>query len=138
MGPDGRPAPRARRVSHLPRDPGRSDVEVFLDTPSNRVLQEEAQRTLRGLMGSTSNVIEASAKDTLELWRWRRARPGDLRQPEAQWPNGPSTQSAGFNGYAPNSLALNPQIGSMHPVTARRLSAAALDDAARLQWTTFD
>ena len=25
---------RAHRVTHLPRDPGRSDVEVFLDTPS--------------------------------------------------------------------------------------------------------
>jgi len=29
-GPDGKPVPRVRVINHLPRDPGRSDVEVFL------------------------------------------------------------------------------------------------------------
>ena len=62
LGPDGKPAPRARRVSHLPRDPGRSDIEVFVDTPWNMVLHEEETRTLRGLMNSTSLLLEASRK----------------------------------------------------------------------------
>src|SRR5205807_573751 len=31
----------------------------------------------------------------------RRDHPAALRQPVAQWPNGRSTKSTGFNGYAP-------------------------------------
>ena len=62
LGPDGKPAPRARRVSHLPRDPGRSDIEVFVDTPWNMVLHEEGTQTLLGLMNSTSLLLEARRK----------------------------------------------------------------------------
>ena len=138
LGPDGKPAPRARRVSHLPRDPGRSDIEVFIDTPWNMVLPEEGARTLQGLMNSTVLLLEAAAGHLLDLWRWRRAHPGDLRQPTDQWRNGPSKHSTGFNGYAPGSLPLEPSMGMMHPVTARRFHAAAVDDAARRQWATFD
>jgi len=138
LGSDGRPAPRARRVSHLPRDPGRSDIEVFIDTPWNVVLHEDAAGTLQGVMNSTVLLLEAAAGYLLDLWRWRRAHPGDLRQPAVQWNNGPSKQSTSFNGYAPDSLPLKPSLGVMHPTTARRLRAAAVDDAARPQWATFD
>lgn len=137
-GPNGHPAPRARRISHLPRDPGRSDVEVFLDTPSRFVLHEDSRQTLEGLMRSTIDLTEGTAEYMRELWRWRRANPAEIPQPRDQWPNGPSTQSTGFDGYQPNQLVFNPQVGMMHPVTARRFRAAALDDAARPQWTTFD
>jgi hypothetical protein len=138
LGPDGKPAPRARRVSHLPCDPGRSDIEVFIDTPWNMVLHEEGTRTLQGLMNSTVLLLEAAAGHLLDLWRWRRAHPSYLRQPADQWKNGPSKQSTGFNGYAPGSLPLAPSMGIMHPITARRFHAAAVDDAARPQWATFD
>jgi hypothetical protein len=137
FGPDGKPAPRARHVSHLPRDPGRSDIEVFLDMPWNTVLHEEGQRTLKGLMNSTIQLLETTAMHLLDLWQWRRNHPGDLRQPADQWKNGPSTQSTGFNGYAPGSLVLEPGMGIMHPDTARRIHSAALDDQARSQWATF-
>jgi len=138
LGPDGKPAPRARRVSHLPRDPGRSDIEVFIDMPWNMVLHEDETQTLEGLMNSTVLLLEAAAGHLLDLWRWRRAHPGDLRQPADQWKNGPSKQSTGFNGYAPGSVPLEPSMGMMHPITARRFHAAAIDDAARPQWATFD
>jgi hypothetical protein len=138
LGPDGQPVPRARHVSHLPRDPGRSDVEVFLGMPWDTVLHEEGQRTLQGVMGSTAHLVETMATHLIDLWRWRRGHPTDLRQPAEQWKDGPSTQSTGFNGYAPGSLALVPGQGMMHPVTARRFHAAALDDAARPQWAAFD
>lgn len=137
FGADGQPVPRARRVSHLPRDPGRSDVEVFLDMPWNTVLHEEGQRTLQGLMNSTTQLVQTMAPHLLNLWQWRRNHPGDLRQTAEQWKNGPSTQSTGFNGYAPGSLVLEPSMGMMHPITARRFHAAALDDQARPQWATF-
>ena len=137
-GPDARPVLRARRVGHLPRDPGRSDVEVFLGTPWTLVLSEEAEQTLRGLIGSTKALLEATATDLLDLWHWRRDHPGSLLQPAAQWPNGLSTQSTGFNGYAPGTLKLTPDMAMVHPVSARRFHAAALDDRARPQWATFD
>jgi hypothetical protein len=105
-GADSQRLLRARRVTHLPRDPGRSDVEVFLDTPWTLVLTEEDEWTLQGLIGSTKALLEATAKDLLNLWCWRRDHPASLRQPTAQWPNGRSTQSTGFNGYAPGTLAV--------------------------------
>ena len=62
LGPDGNPAPRACCVSHLPRDPGRSDIEVFVDTPWNMVLHEEGTQTLRGLMNSTQPAVRGGRK----------------------------------------------------------------------------
>lgn len=138
LGPNGRPAPRARRASHLPRDPGRSDIEVLLDAPSNTVLHEDGQRTLEAATGSTANLLETIAVHLLDLWQWRRNHSGELRQPVEQWKKGPSTQSTGFSGYAPGSLPLDPSVGTLHPITARRIHAAALDDPARHQWAKFD
>jgi hypothetical protein len=136
-GADGQPVPRARRVAHLPRDPDRSDVEVFLGMPWNTVLHEEAQQTLQGLMNSATQLVETMATHLIKLWRWRRGHPADLRQPAEQWKDGPSTRSTGFNGCAPSSLSLSPSMGMMHPVTARRFHAAALNDQARPEWATF-
>jgi hypothetical protein len=78
-------------------------------------------------------LIESTAKDLLDLWHWRRGNPQSLCQPVAQWPNGRSTQSTGFSGYAPGTLELAPGMAMVHPVVARRFRAAALDDPARPQ-----
>jgi len=137
-GADALPILRARRVTHLPRDPGRSDVEVFLDTPWTLVLSEEGERTLKGLIDSTKTLLETTANNLLELWRWRRDHPAALRQPSAQWRDGRSIKSTGFNGYAPGTLELAPGMAMVHPVVARRIHSAALDDLARPQWATFD
>lgn len=137
-GADGKPVLRARRAAHLPRDPGRSDVEVFLDAPWTFVLTEGSDRTLQGLIHSTKALLEAAAKDLLEFWTWRRNHPAILRQPLSQWPQGRSTHSTGFNGYAPGTLEVVPGEAIMHPIAARRIRSAALDDAARPQWATFD
>jgi hypothetical protein len=137
-GADALPVLRARRVTHLPRDPGRSDVEVFLDTPWTLVLTEDAEQTLRGLIGSSKSFIETTATDLVSLWHWRRENPQGLRQPTAQWRDGRSTRSTGFNGYAPGTLELAPGMATVHPVVARRVHSAALDDSARPQWAAFD
>jgi len=84
---------------------------VFLDNPWMLVLGEEGGRTLQGLIGSTKALIESTAKDLLDVWQWRRDHPGSLRQPAAQWPNGRSTQSTGFNGYAPGTQASGSRSG---------------------------
>jgi len=137
-GPHGQPIPRVKVVDHLPRDPGRSDVEVFLEPANSPILTEDAEHTLSGLLTSTRSLVEAAAKELLEVWNWRRGHTGDLPQPAGQWPNGPSTQSIGFSGYAPGSFKYSPSMMMTHPDVVRRMGAAALDDTARSQWKTFD
>jgi hypothetical protein len=63
----------------------------------------------------------------------------ELLQPKQQWPDGRSTQSTGFRGYAPNidTPGLD-AVFSSHPSAIRRLRAAALLDPARADWATFD
>lgn len=137
-GPDGKPVPRVRVLTHLPRDPGRSDVEVFLQPSESPVLTEDAEQTLGGLLRSTTTLVEAVAEELCGLWRWRKANPDELHQPVAQWPNGVSTESGGFAGYAPGSFSYSPSMMMTHPVVVHRMRAAALDDKARPQWKTFD
>jgi hypothetical protein len=137
-GADGKPVPRVRVVTHLPRDPGRSDVEVFRQPTETPVLTEDAEQTLGGLLKSTKALVEAAAAELLRIWKWREANPDELHQPAAQWPNGVSTDSSSFVGYAPGSFSYSPSMMMTHPVVVQRLRAAALDDKARPQWKTFD
>jgi len=99
----------------FPATPAGPDVEVFLDTPWTLVLTEEAEQTLQGLIGSTKALLETTAERSLDLWCWRRNHPASLPQPAAQWPNGRSTRSTGFNGYAPGTLELVPGMGWCTP-----------------------
>ena len=91
-----------------------------------------------GLLGSTQTPLETTAKDLVDRWQWRRDHPGSLRQPASQWPNGRSTHSTGFNGYAPGTLELAPDMVMVHPIAERRFRSAAVDDPSRPQWATFD
>jgi hypothetical protein len=137
-GADAKPVLRARRVNHLPRDPGRSDIEVLVDNPWTYVLTEDDERTLRGLIKSTQVLLEATARDLIELWDWRRRNTKSLRQPLAQWPKGRSIQSTGFDGYAPGTVKFDPKMGISNAVVARRFRAAALVDESRADWANFD
>jgi len=137
-GPDGKPVPRVRTITHLPRDPGRSDVEVFLDSTQSPVLTEDAEQTLGGLLKSTKAFVEALAAELLDVWKWRKANADKVPQPAAQWPDGPSTEGSGFGGYAPGSFSYSPSMMTTHPIVVRRLRAASLDDKARPRWSTFD
>ncbi len=138
LGPDGHPILRAQRVGHLPRDPGRSDIEVLLDEPCHLVLHEEEACTLRGIIDSTIVLLEMVAKELSDLWRWRRTSPGELRQPVHQWPKGPSKHTTGFNGHAPGSLSFEPAMGIVNPKEERRFRAASVCDSSRDQWVDFD
>lgn len=137
-GPDGRLIPRAVVVRQLPRDPGRSDVEVLRDPYSPPVLTEDASRTLAGLIESTRVLIDSVASRLHEIWTWRKANPAVIVQPQEQWPDGLSTESTGFTGYAQGTVTYSPSSWSSHPTVVRRLRTAALDDATRLAWETFD
>ena len=137
-GPDGKPVPRVRVLTHLPRDPGRSDIEVFLEPSKSPVLTEDAQQTLDGLLKSTTALVEAVAEELLSVWKWRKSNPAKFTQPAAQWPNGVSTESGSFAGYAPGSFNYSPSMMMTHPVVVHRMRAAALDDKARPLWKTFD
>ena len=137
-GAGGQTVLRARRVTHLPRDPGRSDVEVFLEAPNSPLLTEGDDQTLRALMESMKALVEGIAQELGEVWNWRRTHRDRLVQPAAQWPDGASTESIGFLGYAPASFQYAPSMMTTHPVVFKRMRAAALDDDARPQWKTFN
>lgn len=134
----GRFVPRVNVMTHLPLDPGRSDVEVFRDPSVTSVLTEDAHDTLSGVIQSTRTLINRCGVELLELWNWRRAHRESVPQPARQWPHGVSTASLGFVGYRPGSLSYSPTLFTSHPVFGQRLRAAALDDRARGQWNDFD
>jgi len=138
FGPHNQPVLRASRITHLPRDPGRSDVEVFLEPSKSPILTESDHQTLTGLLESTQSFVEALGAELLGFWNWRKDHPQSLSQPSEQWPNGPSTQSSGFLGYAPGSFEYSPGMLTGHPVVFQRMRAAALLDAQRPQWRTFE
>ena len=134
LGPDGHPA-RTYTITHLPCDPGRSDVEVLRDPAglSAALLTEDAETTLKGLITSTSTLIDAVANELWDIWAWRRQHTAAVVQPVSQWRVPPSADSVGFSGYAPGTFEVSFSMGGTHPTLAKRLRAAALDDEARPQ-----
>ena len=138
VGPDGRPVIRTDVIHQLPRDPGRSDVEMFLDGVHAPVLTENAAMTVLGVLESTLLVVREGGCLLLDVWRGRRSDPALLAQPREQWPAGPSTVAAGFDGYAPGSIPYSPTQLRTDATLIRRMEAASLGDAARGAWATFD
>jgi hypothetical protein len=138
VGPDGRPVIRTDVIHQLPRDPGRSDVEMFLDATKPPVLTENAAMTLLGVLDSTVRLLEEGGRLLLDVWRTRRGNPPLLFQPREQWPAGVSTATAGFEGYAPGSIPYNPAQLRSDATLIRRLTAASGHDMARGAWVNFD
>jgi hypothetical protein len=144
--PQGNEFPRVRRLTYLPRDPGKSDVEVWRHAPANAnapldalMLAENATQTLNGLLESTKMMISGTAKLLGDVWKWRRDNPKILPQPANQWKDGVSTKTSVFEGYAPRQRDMSSSsVASTHAIVKRRFLAAALDDAARHQWDSFD
>jgi hypothetical protein len=138
VGPDGRPVIRTDVIHQLPRDPGRSDVEMFLDAAHAPVLTESAAMTVLGVLESAPLIVREGGGLLLDVWRTRRSDPALLAQPREQWPAGPSTVAAGFEGYAPGSIPYSPTQLRTDATLIRRMEAASLGDAARRAWATFD
>jgi len=138
VGPDGRPVIRTDVIHQLPRDPGRSDVEMFLEAARPPVLTESAAMTLLGVLESTLRLIGEGGRLLLDVWRTRRGNPVLLPQPREQWPAGPSTATAGFEGYAPGSMPYDPTQLRSDATLIRRMTGASLGDVARGAWANFD
>lgn len=138
VGPDGTPILRADFVLHLPRDPVRSEVEVLLDASNPAVLEEPAQATLGGLIGSTRRLLDAMAIELRAVWKWRRENANKIPQPKEQWPGGVNMNTQEFLGYRPGIAPFKPEQMTTSEADIRRLRASALDDAARHQWKQFD
>lgn len=138
VGFDGRPVIRTDVIHQLPRDPGRSDVEMFLDATHPPVLTESAAMTLLGVLDSTLRLIDEGGVLLLDVWRTRRSNPTVLPQPREQWPSGASKATAGFEGYAPGSMPYDPSQLRSDAILYRRMIAASLGDAALPAWANFD
>jgi hypothetical protein len=111
---------------------------MFLDAAHPPVLTESAGTALRGVLESTLRLIGDGGALLLDLWRVRRASPTLLLQPREQWPDGPSSATAGFAGYAPDSIPYDLSSIRSDPILIRRMNAASLGDAARPAWAHFD
>src|SRR5207247_2468042 len=94
--------------SQLPKDPGRSEVEVMLHRANALVLPEAASDTLPGIRDSTVRLVQEIIGELIGIWRRRRATPALLSQPQAQWPEGASEETTGFEGYRPGSMEYDP------------------------------
>jgi len=138
VNPDGGPIIRTHVIHQLPRDPGRSDVEMLLDTANPPVLTESAATTLRGVLESTLRLTGNGGALLLNLWRIRRGTPTLLLQPKEQWPHGASSATSGFRGYEPDSVPFNPNQLRVDQVFVRRTTAASLGDAKEADWAKFD
>jgi hypothetical protein len=134
----GRPVIRTHVIHQLPRDPARSDVEMFLEMAHPPVLTESAMVTLQGVLESVLRIIQEGGSLLLDVWRRRRDSPKLLIQPREQWPSGASTAAAGFEGYAPGSMPYNPAQLRSDATLLRRMRAASLGDAAGKAWANFD
>ena len=118
----------------------RSDVEVFLNTDGHAsVLAETVEDTIRGIVDSTTRLIDAIGTLLLSIWTQRRANPTVLPQPRAQWPHGAAGQpKIQFLGYRPGSSVFAPDALVSDGVIQQRMRAAALMDDQRAQWNDFD
>ena len=132
--PDGIPVPK--QIIHLPLDPGRSDVEVLrnLNGLDSALLAEDAGTTLGGLISSASGLVEVIAKELHSIWTWRRGDPRRMTQPQEQWLESVTTSE--FEGYQPGEfdISFRQGLAQAHPIMARRLRAAAVDDQNRPLW----
>lgn len=133
----GRTIIRTKTIQRLPRDPGRSEIEVLLHRANALVLTEQARDTLEGLLDTTLKLANNVVGELLVLWRTRRAKPELLAQPREQWLGGPSGDSTGFEGYKPGSYDYNPGALIAAPGLIARLRAAALSDQQRHRWERF-
>ena len=126
-GPDNLPA-RPLRITHLPRDPGRSDMEVFRDPAGleHALLWENIGTTLEGVIKSTSDLVEAVAEELCDIWNWRCQHSKAIVQPKEQWKK-PASASQ-FLGYKPGEFSLNFSNieAQMHPTLIGRLRAAGI------------
>lgn len=137
---DGSMQPTVSVLTHLPRDPARSDVEVFLESGGvgRGLLSEPSELTLLATLVSTRDLIECMASLLSVACDKRRANPLAIRQPLEQWPKGPSSERGRFEGYQPGALTFEANMLVSGGAIVRRLRSAALDDANRGRWETFD
>jgi len=139
VGADARPVIRTDVIHQLPRDPGRSDVEMFLDAGhAPPVLTESAEMTLLGILESAIRLVGEAGMLLLDFWWMRRGNPALLPQPTEQWRGGASTATVGFDGYAPGSIPYNPEQIRSDETLVRRMRAASLGDDVRGAWAQFD
>lgn len=139
FGPDSQVIPRMMAVEQLPNDPAKSQVEAFVAVDQRPpVLTEHAEVTLRGVRRSTVDLVTQAATGLVDAWLTRRAAPDLLIQPAAQWPQGLSRATSGFVGYRPGSVPYDPTQVRVSPDDERQFRTAALDDATRPRWASFD
>jgi hypothetical protein len=94
------------------------------------VLDEDADRTLKGVFESCRKLEEAVCARLLSIWEERRKSPKLIEQPKTQWAD-KKLRTCTFNGYDKNAEPLRVDEMTSNPVVYQRMLAASADDANR-------
>jgi hypothetical protein len=124
----------------MPRDPARTTIEAMRRSDQRDVdLSEDARKTLNGLTVSIANCVGSVVSALVSAWDERRRFPGEISQPEGQWPRLEAPTARRFEGYEPGSIpSLKPGAALyVHPTLGKRLKAGQLFDGASGAWAQW-
>ncbi|MEQ1728605.1 MAG: hypothetical protein ABL982_09505 [Vicinamibacterales bacterium] len=136
IGPES-PVAQTEALHMLPSQPHMSEIDSFRDANSAPVLTEDLATTVRNISDRCIALADQGTLLLHEVWMSRRADPGRIRQPAAQWSKPMRPAPSTFEGFWPGSLKYNPGAFFSDPSTRRRIEAAALTDAHRHLWDSW-
>lgn len=136
LSPSGAPYLNTEFVEILPRDPARSDIDVFVSVgkPELIMLSERAEVTVNGVRGSMVRAIHAAATRLRSAWKERVSNPSLVTQPREQWMAADSESRCSFDGYAPSSYPVIVNAFQMPAALQNRFVAAAVLDHDKHYW----
>jgi hypothetical protein len=127
VDPDGAPIIRTDVIHQLPRDPGRSDVEMLLDAANPPVLTEIAAATLRGVLDSTLSLTRDGGVLLLDLGESGEQTPVFSSNPASSGPTVhlwqllgfPATRQTQFHTTRPGYGLIKSSFGAWQPPHCR-------------------
>jgi hypothetical protein len=95
------------------------------DALKDYYLNEDLQKTLEGITGSTNATVAASVQSLRAVWENRKAKPSLIVQPLEQWTG--NRRPITFAGYNPGGPGLSKQSGLLlNPSDWKRMRAGGL------------
>lgn len=134
--PSGFPFMQTDFVDLLPRDPGRSDIDVFVDVARAELLalHEHPDTTIAGILASLVKATGGVCAALGTAWADRVANPSLIEQPAAQWTAADSESRCSFTGYRPGSFPVRVHALQIPASEESRFRAAGVLDTDRHLW----
>lgn len=120
--------------------PGWGEVEAMLAKTDLRkslmpmLLDDMPENTLRGLLGSTTKLVELVSAKLCQVVERRREDHSILIQPGGQWAEPFSVPTLNFPGYGRPPQTTRKEVVMLHPDTEKRLGAARIGSNWEKAW----